>query len=346
MKRKIVITTLMFILFTMKIIPAAPLNANAVSAIAIDGKTKMVLYEKNPHMLVPMASTTKIVTALVALNYSNLEEKFKVSKNAASIKGSKVGYRVSEEITVRELTYGLMMRSGNDAAITLAEGISGSVENFAKLMNEYGKEIGLLNTSFETPHGLDRDNHFSTSYDLALATIKAKEIPEFNKIASAKDIKKEEMGFTRDYHNINKILWRSDEADGVKTGYTGKAGKCLVSSFKQGDRETIIVTLNSNNRFDETMKIYKRINEEYEYKKFFTKGEVVKDIKVGNKVYNLGFDKDIILPIKKGSDIEVKISVNNVPVKKFDINLPLGKVDFIQGDICLYSETLKVIDLP
>lgn len=343
MKRKMAMITLLFVLLSMKSIQAAPFNANAVSAIALDGKTKMILYEKNSHMLVPMASTTKIITALVALNYDNLEEKFKVSKNAASIKGSKVGYRVSEEITVRELIYGLMMRSGNDAAITLAEGISGSVENFAKLMNEYGREIGILNTSFETPHGLDRDNHFSTAYDLALATIKAKEIPEFNKIAAAKDIKKEEMGFTRDYHNINKILWRSEEADGVKTGYTGKAGKCLVSSFKKEDREIIIVLLNSNNRFDETMKIYKHINEEYEYKKFFAKGEEVKEIKAGNNTYILGFDKDIVLPLKKGSEVEIKVSVNNIPEKNFDKSLPLGKVEFFQGEICIYSETLKVI---
>ncbi|WP_040211831.1 D-alanyl-D-alanine carboxypeptidase family protein [Clostridium polynesiense] len=343
MKSKILMTVLVFLMLSYKTSYAAPLPVNAVSAIAVDCKSKVILFEKNPHIPIPMASTTKIVTALIALNYGNLDNKFAVSKNASGIKGSKVGYRPSEEITVKELTYGLMMRSGNDAAIALAEGISGSVENFSKVMNEYAKEMGLLNTSFETPHGLDKDNHFSSAYDLALATIKAKENSEFNKIVSSKDIKKEEMGFTRDYHNINKILWRSEEADGVKTGYTGKAGKCLVSSFKKDEREIIIVLLNSSNRFDETMKVYKYVNNEYEYKKLYSMDDIVHEVKWGSKVYCLGFKRDIILPVRKGSNIEVKFTVNNIP-KKIEKDAYIGKAEFISNNSVIYWEPLKFIE--
>ncbi len=197
------------------------------------------------------------MTTLVALKYGDLDRKIEISENADKIRGSVVGYRKGEKITLRELLYGLMLRSGNDAAIAIAEGIAGSIEGFSKLMNEYASEIGLLNSHFITPHGLDKDEHYSTAYDLALATATAKKYELFNKIVSSKDVKKEEYNFTRDYQNINKILWKIPEADGVKTGYTGKAGKCLVTSSKINDNDIIIVVLNCTPRWNETTKIHK-----------------------------------------------------------------------------------------
>ncbi len=169
-----------------------PPYINARCAIAIDKDTGIVLFEKSANEIVPIASTTKIMTTLVALKYGDLDRKIEISENADKIKGSTVGYKKGEKITLRELLYGLMLRSGNDAAIAIAEGIAGSVEGFSKLMNEYASEIGLLNSHFVTPHGLDKDEHYSTAYDLALATATAKKYEIFNQIVSAKDIKKEE----------------------------------------------------------------------------------------------------------------------------------------------------------
>ena len=195
----------------------------ARNAVAIDAKSKRVLYEKNAHLTTAMASTTKIITASVALRYGDLNKKVTISSRAASIRGSVVGYKKGEEITIKELIYGLMLKSGNDAAIAIAEGISGSVEEFVRLMNEYATQIGLIDTHFESPHGLDSGKHYSSAYDLALATAHAKENDLFNKIVATKDIGPGSEGFTRGFHNINKILWQVAGANGVKTGYTGQA---------------------------------------------------------------------------------------------------------------------------
>ncbi|MDD7793877.1 D-alanyl-D-alanine carboxypeptidase family protein [Clostridium sp. 'White wine YQ'] len=249
-----------------KVKPAAKekvMRIDARAAVAIDGKSGAVLYEKNAHSIVPMASTTKIITSLVAINRGKLDEKVVISKSAANIKGSTVGYRAGEQISLRELLYGLMYRSGNDAAIAIAEHIGGTLDNFYIYMNECSRNIGLVNSSFNSPHGLDTQNHYSTAYDLALATRKAMENEVFREIVGTKEIKKDKFNFTRDYVNINKILSIIPEANGVKTGYTGGAGKCLVSSVRYEDRDIIIVVLNCPNRWNETNEIYQYVKANY-----------------------------------------------------------------------------------
>ena len=236
-------------------------NVDAKNAIAIDKESGEVLYEKNGYEIVPMASTTKILTALIAIERGDLDETFVVSKNAVAIRGSKVGYNVGEEITLRELLYGLMYRSGNDAAITIAEGIAGSVEGFADVMNHYAKSIGILDSHFETPHGLDSSEHYSSAYDLAILTSKGMEYDTFREVVGTKEISKDKYNFTRDYCNINKILWKIPGANGVKTGYTGQAGKCLVTSVNNNGKEIIIVVLNCPDRWNVTEKIYKHVLE-------------------------------------------------------------------------------------
>lgn len=256
------------------------------NAIVLDGDSKQVLYEKNGFIPVPMASTTKILTTIVALNSGRLDEKFVVSKKAASIRGSKVGYRANEEVSLRELLFGLMLRSGNDAAITIAEGLSGSVENFAETMKNFAKTIGVLDCSFESPHGLDSQNHYCSAYDLAVITSVGMNNPIFKEIVSTKEIKKEKYNFNRDYNNINKILWRIQDANGVKTGYTGQAGKCLVTSVHNTNRNIIIVTLNSPSRWETTEKLYKMVQEEYDFVSIDC-DEILKDfdVKLNEKQY-------------------------------------------------------------
>lgn len=237
---------------------------NARTAVAIDGESGVVLYEKNPHESVPMASTTKIITALTAINRGKLDDYVTISRKATAVRGSTVGYNAGEKVTLRELLYGLLYKSGNDAAIAIAEHIGGTPEIFYSYMNECGKNIGLINSSFNSPHGLDTENHYSSAYDLALATRTAMRNEVFREIVGTKEIKKEKYGFTRDYHNINKILSIIPEANGVKTGYTGKAGKCLVSSMRFHGRDIIIVVLNSPDRWNQTAKIFDYVKENYE----------------------------------------------------------------------------------
>jgi D-alanyl-D-alanine carboxypeptidase len=300
-------------------------------AIALDSKSKVVLYGKSAYTLVPMASTTKIMTTLVAIKYGDLERKIEISGKAAGIRGSTVGFKKGEKIALKELLYGLMLRSGNDAAIAIAEGVSGNVEAFVQLMNEYASEIGVLNTHFHSPHGLDYDDHYTTAYDLALVTAKAKEIDLFNQIVSSKDVDGKSYGFTRSYHNINKILWQLPEANGVKTGYTGKAGKCLVTSCKVQGNDVIVVVLNCRERWRETKKIYDYVEKNYEFKKMFSKGQNAAKLNLYKNVLNLEYKEDIIIPIKNKVNYSIKI------IKPEKVEGIIRKGDKV-GSICIYED--------
>ncbi|GAA0076140.1 hypothetical protein UT300005_05180 [Clostridium sp. CTA-5] len=236
-------------------------RVNARCAIALDRDSGQVLFEQNGYEIVPMASTTKILTAIIAIEQGKLDDKVTISKNAASIRGSKVGYKAGEEITLKELVFGLMFKSGNDAAIAIAESLGGSIEGFAKIMNHYAKGIGVIDSHFESPHGLDSNSHYSSAYDLAILTAKGMKYDLFREIVGSKQISKDKYNFTRDYNNINKILWLIPEANGVKTGYTGGAGKCLVSSINHKGRDIIIVVLNCPDRWNQTQKIYNHVLE-------------------------------------------------------------------------------------
>src|SRR5690606_37873939 len=156
------------------------------SCILIDANTGRILFEKNPHVKMPMASTTKIMTALVALEYGNLEDEVIITKEAVGIEGSSIYLREGEIMSLEDLLYGLMLRSGNDAAVAIAIHVGGNLENFIDLMNKKAKEIGAVNTNFTNPHGLHDDLHYTTAYDLALITREAFKYEEFAKIAGTK----------------------------------------------------------------------------------------------------------------------------------------------------------------
>lgn len=300
--------------------PSKPLRVSARNAIALDAKTKEVLWDQNGYEIVPMASTTKILTCLIAINYGNLDRKVTISKNAASIRGSTVGFRSGEEVTMRELLFGLMFRSGNDAAIAIAEDIGGSIEGFSNIMNDFAKSIGILDSHFESPHGLDSAKHYSSAYDLAILTSKAMEYPEFRECVGEKTISKDKYNFTRDYSNINKILHRIPEANGVKTGYTGGAGKCLVSSVNHNGRNIIIVVLNCVDRWNVTENIYKYVTANNE---FITKSN--KEILKEEKLAGLGDvieEEDVTYGYKETDVAKVEVFNNNY-INQGDI---LGKI--------------------
>lgn len=296
------------------------IRVSARNAIALDSKTKQVLFEQNADEIVPMASTTKILTALVAITHGDLDREVTISKNAASIRGSKVGYVAGEKIRLRELLYGLMYKSGNDAAIAIAEDIGGSVEGFAKIMNDYAISLGLINSHFESPHGLDSAKHYTCAYDLALLTTKAMENELFCQICGTKSITRDASNFTRDYNNINKILYKIPEANGVKTGYTGQAGKCLVSSVKHEGRNIIIVVLNCSDRWNVTEKIYKYVTDNYCFK-----NDNIKDIAKSSEFISLGSvieECDFEYGFKGEGAIEVEV-FNTINKNSGDI---IGKV--------------------
>lgn len=213
---------------------------NAKYAILYDSKHGRVLYEKNAYTKTPNASTTKILTAIVVAEKCDINEITEIGQNAVSVTGSKVKFRKGDKITVNDLMNGMLLCSGNDAAIALAEHVSGSVKEFCKLMNSKAREIGAMNTSFVTPHGLDEDEHYSTAYDLALIAGYALNNSYLANIFSKKTETIYINGVPRNISTTNEMLHVYSNADGVKTGFTNKAGRCLVTSATNDDGWQII----------------------------------------------------------------------------------------------------------
>jgi len=241
-------------------------STNAKSIIVIDRKTLSVLYEKNAYTKVAMASTTKIMTCIVALENSSLNDIVTVSKKSASVRGSTLGLITDMQISMNDLLYGLMLRSGNDCAIAIAEKISGSVENFSILMNQKAKELGLENTNFVTPHGLDDENHYTTPYDLAILTDYALKNEKFKTIVSTKTATISFNGYPRTISNTNELLGNLEGVYGVKTGFTFEAGRCLVSACNRNDLDIIVVVLGADTKKIRTQDSANLIN--YIFKNF------------------------------------------------------------------------------
>ncbi len=219
-----------------------PVGANAISArkaYVLDAVSGRVLYERNPTEQSLIASTTKIMTALIVCEQCNVLDRMRIPKEAVGIEGSSMYLKEGEVLTLQELLYGLMLSSGNDAAVALAIYCGGTVEGFAELMNDKAWVLGMKGTHFVNSNGLDAPGHYSTARDLAILAAYAMENPIFARTVSAKNIKVGERYLT----NHNKLLWRLEGADGVKTGFTKAAGRILVSSATRDGRRIIAVTI-------------------------------------------------------------------------------------------------------
>lgn len=222
---------------------ASALSVSAQYACVLDAQTGRVVYEKNAYTRHSMASTTKIMTALLAIENGKPEDLVTVSKNAAGTEGSSLYLKVGDTATLSDLLYGLMLQSGNDAAIAIAEHIGGSVEAFAKMMTERAKRIGAKDTQFQNPNGLDAEGHFTTAYDLALITREAMKNELFKEIVATKS--KSILDGKTTVVNHNKLLNMYSGCVGVKTGFTKKTGRCLVSAAEKDGKRMIAVTLNA-----------------------------------------------------------------------------------------------------
>ncbi|CCJ34405.1 D-alanyl-D-alanine carboxypeptidase family protein [Caloramator australicus] len=304
------------------------LNLNCVAATILDQESGRILYSKNGNKILPMASTTKIMTAIVAIERGNIKDVVTVSTKAASVPGSSAGLRAGDKVTLEELLYGLMLKSGNDAAVAIAEHIAGNVQNFVKLMNDKALEIGALNTSFITPHGLDAEDHFTTANDLAKITAYAMKNDLFAKIVATKEISSGITGpFKYSYNNINKFLFRVDNSDGVKTGYTGNAGKCLVASVRHKFGRYICVVLNSADRWKDAEKLVQYASKNYIFIKAFDRNEIIKNIPLyGGTEKNIFAQtkSDLYLPILPEEKNKIKVelfspSVLFAPIAKDEI---------------------------
>lgn len=256
-----------------------PLEAQAVSAkraYVLDAVSGRILYQRNPDERSLIASTTKIMTALVVCEQCNVLDRMRIPGEAVGIEGSSMYLKEGEVLTLQELLYGLMLSSGNDAAVALAIYCGGTVEGFAEMMNDKARNLGLTGTHFENPNGLDCPGHYSTARDLAVLAAYAMENPVFYKTVSAKNVKAGERYLT----NHNKLLWRVPGADGVKTGYTKAAGRILVSSATRNDRRIIAVTIDDPDDWQDHGKLLEEGFSRYTIQRIITAGDKVGTLEV------------------------------------------------------------------
>lgn len=258
------------------VLPVRTCAISAQRAILMDAQTGRILYEKNADQRSLIASTTKIMTALIVCEQCNVLDRVRIPKEAVGIEGSSMYLTEGEILTVQELLYGLMLRSGNDAATALAIYCGGTVEGFAQLMNDKAHRLGLSGTHFENPHGLDSPGHYSTARDMAVLAAYAMNNPIFYRTVSTKNV----TAGGRSLQNHNKLLWRVEGADGVKTGFTKAAGRILVSSATRQGRRLIAVTMNAPNDWEDHASLLQDGFCRYTLKQVVARGEIVGSLEV------------------------------------------------------------------
>lgn len=332
------------------------LELNARSCVVLDRNSKKIIFGKNEYNKVKMASTTKIMTATIIIENCDLNQTITVSKKAASTGGSRLGLKIGDKITIRDLLYGLLLCSGNDAAIALAETAGGSVQEFSNMMNNKAKDLGLTNSHFESPHGLDSDNHYTTAYELALLADYALQNSTFRNIVGTKNYTITINGYPKNITNTNELLGNLDGVYGIKTGFTNGANRCLVTSCKRGDMDIICVVLGCDTKNFRTQDSIKLINytfdnfEYFDVKNFInTEFENYKNNKVNLFNINKGISNNLetscsiigssIIPIRKDEKNSLKV---DFWLQK-NLEAPINE-NFKIGSFRVYSNTKTILE--
>lgn len=357
MKKKFGISLLITLLLSSSLYASeVPGTIYSKGSVLIEKDSKRVLYEKNAHEKMAMASTTKIMTCIVAIESGKLDEIVTVSGKAARAPKVKLNLKTGEKQKLGDLLYSLMLESHNDTAVAIAEHVGGSVEEFCAMMTEKAKAIGAENTCFETPNGLDGQSHYSTPYDMALIAAYALDNPEFVKIINTPQIEipttQVEGSKKHALINKNRFLSQYEGAEGVKTGYTSKAGHCFIGAVKKEDMELIGVALGAgwdskgkSRKYTDVIKLMNYGYNNYKKYKVLDKGEEKGSVKVANgKVEDvtLYVDETVILPLTEHEKetIELKKTVTDELQAPIDENQVVGKVEVICD-----GKVLKKVDL-
>lgn len=275
-------------------------STSAESSVVIEAKTGQVLYSDNAGKRLGMASTTKIMTAVLALEKCNLDDPVTISQNAQNQEGSSIYLRAGDVVPMRDLVYGLMLNSGNDAAAAIAEYVGDGIDDFVDMMNQKAKELGCRNTRFENPSGLSDENHFSTAYDMALIMSYAMNNEEFRKIASTREYQIHLPGSVTYLKNHNRLLWRSKECIGGKTGFTKASGRCLVSCARKDDITIIAVTLNDKDDWNDHENLYKYAFGKVHNKNIISRFDILCTKKIHSSRVNILAGEDFVIPVTDG----------------------------------------------
>ena len=290
-------------------------SINSRSAIIYERSSGTILYRKNENKKIKMASTTKIMTAIVVIEKSNLDDIVTISRKAAGTGGSRLGLHAEDKISVHDLLYGLLLCSGNDAAVALAEYVGGDVSHFANLMNSKTSELGLTSTHFVTPHGIDNDDHYTTAYELALITNYALKNETFRKIVGTKIYNVSINGYSKNLSNTNELLGNLDGVYGVKTGFTNGANRCLVTSVKRNNMDLICIVLGADTKKDRTKDSCQLI--EYAFQNY--KMVDIKE-KITNEFANWKICNSSSFIVEKGISNSVDIVLEDLPYNFLPVN--------------------------
>ena len=334
--------------------PQENLVSSAGSAYVFDALSGRVFYEKNAEVSRAMASTTKIATAITAIEHcADLDEKFEINPKAVGIEGSSIYLRAGERLSVRDLLYGLMLRSGNDAACALAYRIGGSIEGFCELMNGLCEKLKLSHTHFANPHGLDNKEHYTSAKDLAIISGYALSNPVFKEIVSTKNIKI--MGDGGEYRyltNKNRLLSSLENCIGVKTGYTKKAGRCLVSAVEKNGMRLVCVVLNCGPMFEESAEMLNYICEKFQKVELLAPWQYIDDIPLnnGDTDYIQAFSKlgfSFPLSEEECGNIHISIDIPKALSAPVQNEIEIGKVEIYFKNHLIFCEkiyTLREVD--
>ena len=328
-------------------------------ALIYDRASGKILYEKNGNKQTPMASTTKIMTAIVVLENANLKDVVTIDSKAAGIGGSRLGLKKNDKITVNDLLYGLMLRSGNDAAVALANYVGGSVEGFAEMMNEKAKEMGLINSHFIVPHGLDNEGHYTTAYELAKMADYALKIDKFKQIVGTRNTTIYINGYAKAINNTNQLLGSVLGVYGVKTGFTNGAGRCLVTACRRDDLDIVTVIIGADTTKQRTADTIKLINYAYNNFEVINIKEIIeekfeqwKGINQSRIYVNKGIKNNVELlleelpfenmAIKKNNKDKIDVEVNSI----FYLEAPVAKNQVIANmKITINGEVLEMLEV-
>lgn len=294
--------------------PGDAVESSAKAAVLIERNTGMVLLCHNENQALPMASTTKVMTALMALERGNMEDVVTVGRNAYGVPGTSIYLSMGEQITLRDLLYGLMLASGNDAAVAIAEHIGGTVDDFCRMMTERAAELGCEQTVFINPNGLPVNGHYTTAYDLALIAREAMSHELFREIVSTRraSIPWEGRSYNRILNNKNRLLSEYEGATGIKTGYTKAAGRCLVFGAKRDGLEVIGVVLNCGDWFNEAKRLMDIGFERYEQFTALSSGETVRVLPVTDGTQETVY-------ICAGGELSAPVPRGEIPVLEYDM---------------------------
>ncbi len=297
---------------TLAPVSKAEIADSAHGACLIELTTQKVLYASSAHVKLPMASTTKVMTALLAIEHGNLDDLVETPAEAYAVEGSSIYLEQGEKLSLRDLIYGLMLSSGNDAAVSIAVHIGGSVEGFAGLMNAKARELGAMNTHFVTPNGLNDENHYTTAYDLSLICARAMNNSIFRTVVGTQYHRTATGNVQRTFKNKNKLLWQYEGGAGIKTGYTRVAGKCLAFAAERDNMTLVGVVLGCPDMFNEAQAMLDYGFDNYSMQLIMSAGTPVTTISLDDaqeERLSLSVNTDIAVPVKRGETASLKTRV-------------------------------------